>query len=168
MEEKLHGKGQLCTNLTYSPSDDTEVYLLRVKWLSPDQPFAEDGDSGSLVYAKANGHIIPLGIHGGSKGDVSIAFLLHSWWLEFEISLMLIFIVATRRNVHTCTEVFRVEGRCWESGVRERAGLFPCYTTHGIFLSTGIVYVHPLCCVLSSCYRRIPWVVWVALRPKYA
>ena len=64
--------------------DDTTVYLLRVKWLSPSQPFAEDGDSGSLVYAKANGHIIPLGIHAGSIGDLSTAYLLHSWWEEFE------------------------------------------------------------------------------------
>lgn len=38
-----------------------------------------------MVYAKANGCIIPLGIHSGSKGDVSRAYSLHSWWEEFEL-----------------------------------------------------------------------------------
>ncbi|MCJ1466394.1 hypothetical protein MMC07_005013 [Pseudocyphellaria aurata] len=71
VEEKPNGKEQPCRrNLTFTFSDETDVYVLRIKWLSPEQPFAEAGDSGSLVYAKANGHIIPLEIHWGSQEDI--------------------------------------------------------------------------------------------------
>lgn len=41
-------------------------YYLCIKWLSRGQPFADDGDSGSLVFAKFNGKIVPLGLHHGS------------------------------------------------------------------------------------------------------
>jgi len=64
--------------------DNTPIWILLVKWLSPEVPFAESGDSGSLVFARVDGCIVPLGIHYGSKGDVSRAYLLHTWWEEME------------------------------------------------------------------------------------
>lgn len=69
--------------------DDDEVpgYMLLIEWISPSEPFAEDGDSGSLVFAKHNGKIVPLGIHYGSEEGVSHAWLLWSWCCEIQESL---------------------------------------------------------------------------------
>jgi hypothetical protein len=44
--------------------DDNE-WLGIVKWTHPNEPFGRPGDSGSLVYAKEDGKMIPLGIHLG-------------------------------------------------------------------------------------------------------
>ena len=96
LREIMDWKGQLSTTALRSSDpgsesfgdegdkDETPIWVLEIKWVSPSQPFAEEGDSGSLVYAKANDCIVPLGIHSGSKRDVSIAFSLHSWWEELE------------------------------------------------------------------------------------
>lgn len=100
LKEVLKYCGQLPRSLLRGPSsststssssseeieqDDTRVYLLIIKWISPEIPFAGPGDSGSLVYAKVDEHVIPLGLHVvGSKDDVSRAVLLHTWWTEFE------------------------------------------------------------------------------------
>jgi hypothetical protein len=69
--------------------DDGEVpaYHLLIDCISPSEPFAEDGDSGSLVFAKHNGKIVPLGLHYGSKEGVSRAWLLWSWCCEIQESL---------------------------------------------------------------------------------
>ncbi len=72
------------SSLSEYDQDATDVYILHVKWLSPDQPFAESGDSGSLVFAKVDSHVVPLGIHYGSVGGISKAYMLHSWWEEME------------------------------------------------------------------------------------
>lgn len=55
-----------------------------IKWGSQSEPFAEDGDSGSIIYAKANDCIMPLEIHSMSLGDINTAYLFHSWWEELE------------------------------------------------------------------------------------
>jgi hypothetical protein len=47
-----------------------------VKWNAPDEPFAEPGDSGALVWAVIRARIVPIGIHKGSLGDVSHCLLL--------------------------------------------------------------------------------------------
>lgn len=64
--------------------DDTLAKQLVIEWLSPEKPFARDGDSGSLVYAKKNGKIVPLGTHHGSDEGLrlSYAYLLWSWCEE--------------------------------------------------------------------------------------
>lgn len=71
--------------------DSTRTFHLVVEWLSPAQPFAAPGDSGSLVYAKRDNVIVPFGIHYGSKGCVSYAYLLWFWceevscWLKADL-----------------------------------------------------------------------------------
>jgi len=47
-------------------------------------PFAEPGDPGSLVFARVGDHVVLLGIHAGSGGDVSQPYMLHSWWEEMD------------------------------------------------------------------------------------
>lgn len=95
IEEDLKEKEQLPISTLNNPSspystsyssssssapdqDDTPVFILHVRGLSPEQPFAEPGDSGSLVFAKVEEHILPLGIHAGSRGIRSKAYMLHS------------------------------------------------------------------------------------------
>ncbi|KAM5476748.1 hypothetical protein MauCBS54593_000018 [Microsporum audouinii] len=60
--------------------DDHEenLYRLKVQWTSAEEPFAEEGDSGSLVFAKDGDYIIPLGIHCGSRGTTSYSLSLWS------------------------------------------------------------------------------------------
>lgn len=98
LEEVMDGLGQLpihflrrsmsfsdtSSSSTEIDQDDTRVYTLNVKWLSPEMPFAEPGDSGSLVFTRVGNRVVPLGIHVGSIGDVSRAYMLHSWWQEMD------------------------------------------------------------------------------------
>jgi hypothetical protein len=57
----------------YKPEEDVEEdvegeedeWLGVVEWM--DVPFADSGDSGSLVFAREDGIVIPLGIHVGSQ-----------------------------------------------------------------------------------------------------
>jgi hypothetical protein len=44
--------------------DKNEEWMGVVEWIG--EPFAAPGDSGSLVFAREDGIIIPLGIHVGS------------------------------------------------------------------------------------------------------
>ena len=44
---------------------------LEVQWQTAEKPFAIDGDSGNLIFAKDKGTVIPLGLHCGSKGTIS-------------------------------------------------------------------------------------------------
>jgi hypothetical protein len=46
----------------------------RVEWV--DHPFAQGGDSGSLVWATVKGRKIPVGIHKGSEDGTSFFMLL--------------------------------------------------------------------------------------------
>jgi len=83
LEEVMDGLGQLpihflqrsmsfsdtSSSSTEIDQDDTRVYTLNVKWLSPEMPFAEPGDSGSLVFTRVGNCVVPLGIHVGSIGD---------------------------------------------------------------------------------------------------
>jgi hypothetical protein len=66
---------------------DLPTYRLLVKWSSPDEPFAAGGDSGSLVYAKDEEVIVPLGIHIGSNGTISYSLSLWSICEEISTSL---------------------------------------------------------------------------------
>ena len=60
------------------PDDDLSVFRLKIKWVSPGDPFAVSGDSGSLIWAKDRATIIPLGLHCGSKGITSYSLSLQS------------------------------------------------------------------------------------------
>jgi hypothetical protein len=67
--------------------DETEEdeWLGVVEWM--DVPFANSGDSGSLVFAREDGIHIPLGIHVGSPGSMprtSIFISLETFCLEAE------------------------------------------------------------------------------------
>jgi hypothetical protein len=66
---------------------DLPTYRLLVKWSSPDEPFVAGGDSGSLVYAKDEEVIVPLGIHIGSNGTISHSLFLWSICEEISASL---------------------------------------------------------------------------------
>jgi hypothetical protein len=46
----------------------------RVEWV--DHPFAQGGDSGSLVWATVKGRKVPVGIHKGSGDEESFFMLL--------------------------------------------------------------------------------------------
>ncbi|QSS65621.1 hypothetical protein I7I51_06467 [Histoplasma capsulatum] len=71
---------------TDDPSlDQTTAYQMQVKWTDLAIPFAEGGDSGSLVFATDGTKIIPLGIHFGSRGIHSFAYMLYSWVSEVEL-----------------------------------------------------------------------------------
>ena len=67
--------------------DETRAFILHVEWLSPDLPFALPGDSGSLIFTIVNGKTVPLGIHIGSDGTLSLSYSLWSWALEVSIAL---------------------------------------------------------------------------------
>ncbi|KNG81215.1 hypothetical protein ANOM_010331 [Aspergillus nomiae NRRL 13137] len=77
------------TYSTQAVRDDTQAFKLKIEWLSPDEPFAQDGDSGSLVYARHHGKTVPLGIHYGSDEGlrVSYSYLLWSWCEEIDNKL---------------------------------------------------------------------------------
>jgi hypothetical protein len=47
---------------------DNDEWLGVVEWM--DVPFADSGDSGSLVFAREDGILIPLGIHVGSPASM--------------------------------------------------------------------------------------------------
>jgi len=68
-----------------SPDDplDKELpeYYGVVSWVDEETPFAESGDSGSLVYLPIGQKIVPIGIHQGSTGPVSYC-LLSNWVLD--------------------------------------------------------------------------------------
>lgn len=68
-------------------NDETPGYFLIIKWESDEEPFAVGGDSGSLVYAKHDGKVVPLGIHRGSIEYHSHACSLWSWCREIYQSL---------------------------------------------------------------------------------
>jgi hypothetical protein len=59
--------------------DDNE-WLGNVRWINPDLPFSDSGDSGSLVFAKENGVTIPLGIHIGAPASTPF----HSVFISIE------------------------------------------------------------------------------------
>jgi hypothetical protein len=52
------------------------VYVLKVRWCDPNYPFAEDGDSGSLIFANDGEVIVPLG--SGSRDTISYSLSLWS------------------------------------------------------------------------------------------
>lgn len=82
----------------YNPEDEEEVeevekevdkeeseWLGVVEWM--DVPFTAGGDSGSLVFAREDGIVIPLGIHVGSPASMpntSIFISLETFCLEAE------------------------------------------------------------------------------------
>ncbi|KUL89295.1 hypothetical protein ZTR_03791 [Talaromyces verruculosus] len=68
-------------------NDETPEYFLIIKWESDEEPFAVGGDSGSLVYAKHDGKVVPLGIHRGSIEYHSHACSVWSWCREIYQSL---------------------------------------------------------------------------------
>lgn len=72
LSEKMNSRGNLAV----------AAYYLKIKWVSDEKPFAVSGDSGSLVYARHDGMIVPLGIHYGSEENESYAWLLWSWCRE--------------------------------------------------------------------------------------
>lgn len=73
-------------------------YHVFIEWISPGEPFADYGDSGSFVFAKRNGKIVPIGLHYSSKEGVSRAWLLWSWGNEIQESLNSDLIFCTRAN----------------------------------------------------------------------
>lgn len=77
-----YGAGSGLTNGTLSdiqqPVFKLPVYLLIIKWDSPEEQFAVGGDSGSLTWAKDEETIIPLGLHCGSAGTISYSLSLQS------------------------------------------------------------------------------------------
>jgi hypothetical protein len=76
----------------YKPEEDEEEvekeddeWLGVVEWM--DVPFADSGDSGSLVFTREDGIFIPLGIHVGSPASMpntSIFISLDTFCLEAE------------------------------------------------------------------------------------
>ncbi|PGH05278.1 hypothetical protein GX51_02999 [Blastomyces parvus] len=66
---------------------DIDVFELEVDWDAPETPFAESGDSGSLVYAKHEGTIVPLGMHCGSEDTTNYAISLWSFCEEISDAL---------------------------------------------------------------------------------
>lgn len=83
----LENYGQKARSSKSKSLDETLTYSLVVRWLSREDPFAEDGDSGALVYAKHENKMVPLGIHYGSKEGTSYSYLLGSWCRELEARL---------------------------------------------------------------------------------
>lgn len=57
---------------------DEEEWIGCVRWISEDSPFADPGDSGSLVFAREDGIMIPLGIHIGSPSSMPFCSLFIS------------------------------------------------------------------------------------------
>jgi hypothetical protein len=70
-----------------SKQDDLQCIV--IKWLSANEPFADEGDSGSLVFAMLEEQVVPVGIHFGSDRAryESYAYLLWYWCAELENSL---------------------------------------------------------------------------------
>ncbi|EFE40752.1 hypothetical protein TRV_04525 [Trichophyton verrucosum HKI 0517] len=75
------------SSLSTPEQDETMTFYMSIKWIAPDEPFSAPGDSGSLVYTFFDNSIVPLGIHYGSDGDESQAYLLDSWFTEIEAIL---------------------------------------------------------------------------------
>ena len=68
---------QVCDSIPYTPGKPAEdPYYGVIAWIDERSPFAEDGDSGSLVYIPSGPHMIPIGIHKGSEGSISYCLLL--------------------------------------------------------------------------------------------
>jgi len=55
---------------------DRSVFLGTVEWESAGDPFADCGDSGSLVWAELDGAKVPIGLHIGSGDGYSICLLI--------------------------------------------------------------------------------------------
>jgi len=60
-------------NLEEDEKDENE-WIGFVRWM--DVPFATSGDSGSLVFAREDGILIPLGIHVGSRENIQTSMFL--------------------------------------------------------------------------------------------
>jgi hypothetical protein len=55
-----------------NPLDTSKLsYYGVVAWLNELNPFADNGDSGSLVYLQLGERKVPIGIHQGSVGTTS-------------------------------------------------------------------------------------------------
>jgi hypothetical protein len=57
------------------------AYYGEISWLDEQHPFADSGDSGSLVYLQLDEKTVPIGIHIGSVGTRSYCLLL-TWAIE--------------------------------------------------------------------------------------
>ena len=69
---------QVCDSIPYTPDKLAEdLYYGVIAWIDGNSPFAEDGDSGSLVYMPSGSDIVPIGIHKGSEGSISYCLLLN-------------------------------------------------------------------------------------------
>lgn len=62
------------------------ISQLNIEWNSPETPFALDGDSGSLVWARDGETIIQLGVHIGSEDTTSFSLSLWSFCQEISDS----------------------------------------------------------------------------------
>jgi hypothetical protein len=67
---------------TESEDENTQDWLGIVRWA--DMPFADSGDSGSLVFAFESGIFVPLGVHIGSQNGRSYFICLESFCYEGE------------------------------------------------------------------------------------
>jgi hypothetical protein len=69
---------QVCDSIPYTPDEPAEdPYYGVIAWIDGNSPFAEGGDSGSLVYMPSGPDIVPIGIHKGSEGSISYCLLLN-------------------------------------------------------------------------------------------
>ena len=67
---------------TESEDEGPQDWLGIIRWA--DIPFADSGDSGSLVFAFESGIFVPLGVHIGSKNGRSYFIGLESFCYEGE------------------------------------------------------------------------------------
>ena len=85
---------QVCDSIPYTPDKPAkDPYYGVIAWIDGNSPFAEDGDSGSLLYMPSGSDIVPIGIHKGSKGSISYCLLLNR-------------VVGTIANVFDCDLLF--------------------------------------------------------------
>jgi hypothetical protein len=69
---------QVCESIPYVPGDLVkDPYYGVISWIDGNGPFAESGDSGSLIYMPSGPNIVPIGIHKGSEGRISYCLLLN-------------------------------------------------------------------------------------------
>jgi len=61
-----------------TPGSSDIVFLGKIRWQTAGDPFADGGDSGSLVWSELNGVKLPIGLHVGSGDGYSTCLLIQS------------------------------------------------------------------------------------------
>jgi hypothetical protein len=55
-----------------TPGSTEIIFLGKILWQTAGDPFADGGDSGSLVWSELNGVKLPIGLHLGSGMDIAL------------------------------------------------------------------------------------------------